>query len=292
MLRITEKTLVLGVGGGYDIYTALPWFLSLSDQEQHQCLLANYSFTDDLYKYASTEKQYIIEVSPSTVRTEKNRNYFPEHHLATSLNRTIYAVRLVPCPLLTTVLQEFIEEHQIKRLLLFDGGTDSIIFGDEGQIYGSPLEDSQTILAAYHSGLPCILITSALGIDDCNVDLYLKRAEEMTIHNFKVGPTLTGWEDYRRIVQSSVPPSIIQESILAAGDGHRGIYVNPRLFPERISKEEDLPKILEGTNRFSLWELDQLVERSPFYQRLLGFDPTSKNDLIAIWIEWNRILSG
>lgn len=55
-----NKTLVIGIGGGYGVYTCLPWFLGLNDDEKNQCIIANYTFTDD---------------------SEKNHDYFPEYHL-------------------------------------------------------------------------------------------------------------------------------------------------------------------------------------------------------------------
>lgn len=50
-----KKTLVIGIGGGYDIYTCLPWFLTLSPNDQNNCLIANYTFTDDIDKYTSDD---------------------------------------------------------------------------------------------------------------------------------------------------------------------------------------------------------------------------------------------
>lgn len=275
------KTLVLGIGGGYDIYTSLPWFLSLSPLEQSNCILANYSFTDGLFSEGSLPLEvdsHIVSVTPETIRSEKNKDYFPEHHLSHSLNRTIYAIHLIPCPFLTKVLISFIKQHQIKQIYMFDGGVDSIIFGGEHP-YGSPTEDSQMVLACYQTGVHCRLFVSALGVDDYNIDAYLKhwkRSSEgnlpLEVHSnnkYKLGPSLIGWKRYVQIVHTSEPPSIIQESIVAAGEGHRGKYRNLRLYPSRIENESNLPFLLDETDTLWEWNLHRLVQESNFYQHLL-----------------------
>src|SRR5437867_4286635 len=96
---ITGPTLIMGMGGGNDIFTCLPWYLWLTEEEQNACVLANYSFTDDLYKYEILNNiflnkklinQWVIPVTPSIMRTKRNKDYFPEADLAKSLNKTIY----------------------------------------------------------------------------------------------------------------------------------------------------------------------------------------------------------
>lgn len=288
-LLVTAKTLVLGVGGGYDIYTALPWYFSLSSEEQSLCILANYSFTEDLYKY----ENYIVPIVPSTTRTEKNKDYFPEHDLAKFINSTVYAIRLIPAPLLITELRKFIDFHHIEHIYLFDGGTDSILYGDE-LLWGSPLEDSQTILACYKLGLPCRLFVSAFNIDDCDSQAYLRHWKSSKNSNkITLGPHLSGWDRYVHIVQTLEYPSIIQESIIAAAQGHRGVYKNNRIYPSRVSDPEDLPLIVEDTDKLWEWDLNDLVENSLFYQKLLEHLQTNKHsdDINVVWINWSRLIN-
>jgi hypothetical protein len=275
-LHVEVKTLVLGIGGGYDIYTALPWFLSLSSEEQSLCLLANYSFTHDLD---------VIKVEPTTLRTEKNENYFPEHHLAVSLNRPIYTFRLVFSPHLEEVLKSFIEQHGIQQIYMFDGGIDSVIFGDEYP-YGSPTEDSQSVLACFRSNLRCRLFVSAIDIDECDPEAYLRHWVDFPNKKYQLGPELSGWQRYSEIVSSSSPSSIIQESIVAAGEGHRGKHKNPRLFPGRINNEEALPSLSDQTCTLWEWDLRSLVDNSPFYQYLLKVRIKTEEP----WDEWDGLI--
>lgn len=281
-----KKTLVLGIGGGYDIYTSLPWFLSLSSEDQSLCILANYSFTDDLHLH----EKYIVEVTPSTTQTNKNKYYFPERHLASCLNRSIYAIRLVPCPLLIDVLKSFIIEHEIEQIYMFDGGIDSIIYGGEHP-YGSPLEDSQMVLACYKLNIPSRLFVSAFGIDECDNTAYLNNWSKCPGNTWVLGPKLSGWNKYCEIVRTSEPPSIIQECIVAAGKGFRGKYKNERLIPSRIQEEDDLPSILDNTDLIWEWDLSRLINDSLFYQHLLTkFSDINCTSLDTAWIDWDHII--
>lgn len=296
-----NKTLVIGIGGGYDIYTCLPWYLNLKPSDQDNCIIANYTFTDDIEPYTNPSDPYIASIGADCCRTNKNIDYFPEHHLAQHLNKTIYTFRLIPCPLLIDTVRSFIEKHNIKQIFLFDGGVDSIIFGNEGPVHGSPLEDSQMLLACTINAIilkiPCVLATSALSIDDCDIDCYLKHWEEMskasgTLGRTKLSNALPFWNIYKHIVQTAEPPSIIQESIIAAGDGRFGNYVNPRLYPCRIDDINDLPIIRDDTSYYWFWNPLMLSEISPFYQHLVKqLESLNKKSPDECWIFWNQTIS-
>ena len=216
--KITEKTLIIRAGGGYDIYTCLPWYLSLTNMEKSQCMLANYSFTDDLYKYEKYENEWIVEITQQTNSTKKNSDYFPEKHLSQALNKSIYAIRLIPNPLLRNELDQFIRNKEIKQIILVDGGVDSCLYGDES-LTGSPLEDSQTILACYEISqkmkLPCKLMCSALYVDEVSEDIFLKHWDKMIKKGFECEEIVLNkfnypYELHKQIVNASPYASIIQ----------------------------------------------------------------------------------
>jgi hypothetical protein len=48
-VSIETPTLIVGCGGGHDIFTCLPWYGWLTNSQRALCTLANYSFTDDLH---------------------------------------------------------------------------------------------------------------------------------------------------------------------------------------------------------------------------------------------------
>lgn len=94
LVTITKKTLILGAGGGYDVYACMPWFLTLSQAEQDKCVLANYTFTDDVYRYDPSD-EYVVPISSETKLTKKNDSYFSEYFLATFLLTCIIVIVLL-----------------------------------------------------------------------------------------------------------------------------------------------------------------------------------------------------
>ena len=105
------------------------------------------------------------------------------------------------------------------------------------------------------------------------------------------------FEFIKKIVQSSNPPSIINESIVSALDGKRGKYINPRLYPKKINEEKDLPDINDYT--CYLWFIDccQFVRYCKYYSMINDTYNDTYNDIknktiSNMWNDWNiKILS-
>lgn len=293
-----KKTMALGVGGGCDIFTCLPWFYSLNANDKKLVHLFNYSFTEDLEKYTITNYEFISSVTKKCELTENNKKYFPEYHLANMLDKKIYALHLVPNPWLYTDLLKIIKELKIKKILLFDGGLDSVIIGNEKTCPGSPLEDSQIILAIYQiknilDDIEVVLITSALGIEDYDVKQFKINAEILDATTIKLSTKMKGWEDYSNCIKTLKPASIIQSSIVAAVEGYRGKYENPLIFPSRIEEKEDLPNIIDETTLWWIFDIDKLVKKSEAYQKLMIYNnkmstSDKKQNNTTAWSGWNQ----
>jgi hypothetical protein len=92
----STSVLLLGAGGGYDIFGALYLYdlLKKSNQTVH---LANYSFTDRLDEVKNTTSitPYIYKINPDSEATHPAHDYFPELWLAKTLNIPIYTTRLL-----------------------------------------------------------------------------------------------------------------------------------------------------------------------------------------------------
>ena len=193
-------------------------------------------------------------------------------------------------------MQDFVTKHNIEQIFMFDGGVDSIIYGDEGLVYGSPLEDSQMVIAcvtvATKNNLPIILVTSALGIDDCDVKSYLDHWDQLengTYGKIKLTSDLPNFNIYEEICRTSDPASIIQESIIAAANGKIGLYKNPRLYPSRISDPSDLPLIRPETQYLWVWDPVKLVAKSPFYQNMMKLlESVGERTPDECWCYWNQ----
>lgn len=298
---IVQKTVILGAGGGYDIYSCIPWYLRLSPQEQNLCILANYSFSDDIYRYDAKD-EYIVEITDKTPLTKKNQDYFPEYQLSKFLRKPVYAVRLLPNPTLENGLLAFVIKHKIQRIILVDGGIDLCLFGNESSL-GSPAEDSQTFLACLNVSLshniPFTIIGCAFGVDSvstdtfqCNWSLLDNNTSEiinMTRHN-------CDFDTYKQLLDESKSESIIQCSLLAAMEGHRGVYVNPRL-KHKIKPDSCMPDLTDKT--LWLWKVDgfEYFHKSPFYQ-FLQAQKQHKMDAHAFfaqqpernWLLWSEMI--
>lgn len=143
-----QRFLLAGCGGGYDIMTAVPLYFYLRSLGK-EVILANLSFTDLPQANCKETFDYCYLVNEQA----NNLAYFPEKLLFDWLqlqgeNPTIYAFRnrigVIPLRQIYRYLQEI---HQIDTLVLADGGTDSLMFGDEFGV-ATIVEDSLSILAS------------------------------------------------------------------------------------------------------------------------------------------------
>ncbi|WP_329223263.1 DUF1152 domain-containing protein [Streptomyces sp. NBC_01485] len=151
-LRDAHRVLVVGAGGGFDVYAGLPLALALrsAGKEVH---LANLSFAD-LYGLPS---EVWVQPDLAAVRpdTPARGDYFPEHTLATWLDRhdmpaTVYAFPQTGVKPLRDAYRSLLEHlGGIDAVVLVDGGTDILLRGDEHGL-GTPEEDMAS-LAAVHA---------------------------------------------------------------------------------------------------------------------------------------------
>ena len=122
---------------------------------------------------ASSSASRWYGLAPTTWRVDKMSNelpYFPERWLAEWL-----AARGQPAPVyafaksgarpLTAAYRLIVERHNIDLVVLIDGGTDSVLFGDEPGL-GSVEEDAiSTVAACAAAGERVILAAIGFGID-------------------------------------------------------------------------------------------------------------------------------
>lgn len=154
-LETSQSILVAGAGGGFDVYSGLPLYFALknSGKEVH---LANLSFAS-----LPQDKQY--QVSPQCVRvtadTPYSQTYFPEHRLACWFRQRhqwevpVYSFPLTGVVPLVAAYRKLRELLALDTIVLVDGGTDSLMRGDEVGL-GTPAEDMTSIAAVAKSGVP------------------------------------------------------------------------------------------------------------------------------------------
>ncbi len=167
-LKESKSILLAGAGGGFDIFSGIPLYFNLKKQGK-KVILANYSFT--WLSQTTSEKVfpfcYNIRSGDSDL---SGRNYFPERYLKLWLglqgeNPEIYAFEKTGVNPLKNAYKYLIKKHKIDTVLLVDGGTDSLMFGDEDGL-GTPQEDICSMAAVYKSGIKKqFLLSVGFGID-------------------------------------------------------------------------------------------------------------------------------
>jgi len=166
-IKSSKRVLIAGVGGGFDIASGIPLYRYLRDLGK-EVLLANFSFTDLVATGSEMMSQGLYPIT-----TECNDlPYFPEKLIiewikeesAESVSMYAFSNQLGVASLRRAYL-EIIEKHNIDTLIMVDGGTDSLMFGDESGV-GTIIEDSCSLLATL--ALPVeqsFLVATAFGVE-------------------------------------------------------------------------------------------------------------------------------
>ncbi|MDP4504855.1 DUF1152 domain-containing protein [Nonomuraea turcica] len=149
-LKASERILVAGAGGGFDVYAGLPLALALREQGK-EVHLANLSFSrlESLDLDAWLEED-VAAIGPDTASRDW---YLPERALARWLDAqgmpaTVYAFPKVGVRPLRAAYARLIGHLGVDSIVLVDGGTDILMRGDEAGL-GTPVEDMAS-LAAVH----------------------------------------------------------------------------------------------------------------------------------------------
>lgn len=233
-----KTVLLAGIGGGFDIYAGLPLLYELKKMGVN-VVLANYSFTE-LSKSTSAKPFDFTRLIKSTDEEHSGMLYFPEKHLKTFLekegfNIPLYAFERTGIRPLQQVYDYVINLHHIDHLMLVDGGTDSLMRGDEVGL-GTPIEDVTSMVAARLSSCSSAsLFSIGYGVDrfhGVSDYLFLENVAELTksgsfIGSFHAMNIPNGLAFYKRAVDYSntcMPyrQSIVNNSIVSSAEGAFG----------------------------------------------------------------------
>ncbi|MEM9191727.1 MAG: DUF1152 domain-containing protein [Myxococcota bacterium] len=235
-LERSARVLLAGAGGGYDIFCGLPLYFAL-EAEGKQVFLANLSFSN---LGGVSARRLAPAVATVNRLSEGSERYFPERHLAAWFETegrdvSIYCFEKTGVVPLTEAYRAVIDEHSIDALVLIDGGTDSLMRGDEAGL-GTPAEDMASIAAATNIDLD----TKALVCLGFGVDTYhgvshaqvLEATAELQrdggfLGAFSLLPEMPEVKQYIDAVSyvrrlSPKRPSIVNASILSALEGAFG----------------------------------------------------------------------
>ncbi len=231
-----ETILLAGAGGGFDIFSGLPLYFGLKSLGK-TVHLANLSFSR---LYASDGKRLGTGLVEITAQTEGFERYFPELHLARWLAAQgepvpIYGIDREGVRPVTAAYQTLNERLKPDAVILVDGGTDSLMRGDEAGL-GTPQEDIASIAAVHALDVPVkLLVCLGFGVDTfhgvCHAQ-FLEAVADLT----RQGAFLGAWSltrdmpEVQRYIEAvdyvngimSDHPSIVSSSIVSAVEGEFG----------------------------------------------------------------------
>lgn len=223
--------------------------------------------------------------------------YGPEVHLASFLDRrfpeagphALYAcnIRRFTVPSLTAFYRQLAREHSLDAAVIVDGGSDSLMRGDEEGL-GDPIEDcvSVTSLASLTEIRERILVTIGLGCDRFNHvsdAASLRAIAELTAAGGFLGavglhegsPAFAFYRDaLEHIDVHQVFRSVLSGAVVSAGEGWFGRDSVPPRLGTRVRAGE-----------IFLW---------PLMAMLWGFDVevVARRSLMSGWIRDQETVSG
>src|SRR5947209_11812314 len=140
-LEKARTVLIAGAGGGFDVFSGLPLYFGLRAAGK-QVHLANLSFS---HLEAATGRQLAPAALEVTADSRVTATYFPEFHLCRWFRQQgeevpVYCLDRTGFLPLLEGYRAVVGHLQADTVVLVDGGTDSLMRGDEAGL-GTPEED-------------------------------------------------------------------------------------------------------------------------------------------------------
>ena len=289
----SKSVLLAGAGGGFDFVSGIPIYLYLRKMGI-EITLANLSFTQLPFSEAQ-------EVFPGTYHITENCTdlpYFPEKYVlewlqARGENPSVYALSNdMGVQPLRRAYAHIQSRHAIDTLILVDGGTDSLMFGDESKV-GTIVEDACSIVAA--NQLPIAnsyLLAIGFGVEhELNHHACLENIAALTqtdeyLGAFSLTKAMPEGQAYLELVQylnekMRLHESIVTNSIASAMQGGFG-----DLPPTRRSKSST-QFISPLMNLYWSFRLQGLAARIQFAQ--LIEDTTTMHEVAKIFQKYRAM---
>ncbi|MFN8607107.1 MAG: DUF1152 domain-containing protein [Vulcanimicrobiota bacterium] len=228
-LSQSQRILLVGAGGGYDIFCGLPLYHWLRNRGRTP-YLASLSFRGDRLERVNSVGSQPEECLAGFLRADLGEEV-PVYRFGAGGTQQILAH-----------YRQLVQDLDLDAMVLVDGGTDSLLRGDEPGL-GSPGEDVASLAAAHQLDLPVRLLASlGFGLDAhhhvCHAYV-LEAAADLTASGDFLGAfsLLAGMPELEflsRAVefaarQPGSRPSIIAGSVVAAARGRFGdVHVSSR----------------------------------------------------------------
>lgn len=289
-LEASQRILIAGAGGGFDVYAGLPIYERLRSAGK-SVFLANLSFAE--LRNTSAHELYpsLFEVNANT---EGEEEYFPERSLARFLSQSldtptsVFAFDNVGARPLRLAYAHLASLLTVDAIVLIDGGTDILLRGDETNL-GTPAEDAVSLAAVSSLEIPTLIVAClGFGVDAyhgvCHAN-WLENVAELTAQSAFLGatalikgmPEVALYSDavFHSELETQSRISIVNSSIVSAIEGHFGDF--HRSWRTRASKLFISPLMT------LLWAFDLAhVARRNMYLDLLRETETHREVLLAI----------
>jgi hypothetical protein len=235
-LEPARTVLIAGAGGGFDVFSGLPLFFGLRAASK-RVALANLSFSS---LPAATGRQLAPAALEVTADSTVVAPYFPEYHLSRWFRSRgeevpVYCLDRTGVQPLLEGYRAVVAEVRPDAVVLVDGGTDSLMRGDEAGL-GTPEEDVASIAAVDELDVPAkYLVCLGFGVDAFHGVCHehaLEAVAELTRAGAFLGtlsltsqmPEVQLYQAATQAVHDAMPahPSIVCGSILSALDGLYG----------------------------------------------------------------------
>lgn len=234
-----RNLLIAGMGGGFDIFCGLPIYFELK-KHGINAHLANFSFSDiENVDFGIRLSKTLVGVTP---KPERVYPYFPEFHLVNWFKQkrnedvTIWCFHKTGAVPLTENYKILAKHLLLDGILLIDGGVDSLVRGDEGEM-GTAIEDLTSLYAVNQlSDIPTRLLTClGFGAEQNLTHAHiLENIASLTkaggfLGSCSLTPQMDSYQSYDEaviFVQSNEfqDPSVINSSIVSAARGNYGDY--------------------------------------------------------------------
>lgn len=232
----TRRVMVMGCGGGFDVYVGLPLYFYLKPRCE-AVFLGNLSFASLGPKVGRRLALALTEVNADTSGSEE---YFPEKVLCQWFRTrgeevSVYCLQRTGVKTLLQAWQKILELLRVDAIVLADGGTDSLMRGDEVGL-GTPQEDLAH-LAAVHQ-LPVqskMLACLGFGVDTFDGVCHARFLEATAalqrkkafLGAFSLLPEMPEAQAFLQAVDFANEaivgsPSVVSNSVASALEGHFG----------------------------------------------------------------------
>lgn len=245
-LENAQNILIAGAGGGFDIFSGLPLYFGLRESGKN-VHLANLSFSFLPPPQVTGEARLSLSMLRVTANTPLLTSYFPEHFLSKWFQEKgedipIYCFEKTGVLPLFESYKALIKSLSLDTIILVDGGTDSLMRGDESGL-GTPYEDVSSIIAVAQTSVERkLLINLGFGVDHyhgVSHAHFLEAVSDLIKSNAYLGmlsltkdmPEVKKYQEASEYVFKAMPKdiSIVTSSILSAIAGNYGDHhVTPR----------------------------------------------------------------